>query len=193
MSATRTMAKLSDLDLADAVRYQKSEFIETLTGNKVSRNSVLCGSQNIRLLGKTIIEPRAVLRGDLANINIGRYSRIGCDTVIRPPYKSFRGGIAFFPVTIGDNVHIGDNTVVSAASIGSNVYIGNNCVIGRRCILKDACCIPDNVVLAPDTVVPPLCEFRGNPGIYHDDLPECYEQLRRRDAIELYDRFLPLE
>jgi hypothetical protein len=29
--------------------YKKSEFIEMLTGNKVSRKSVLCGSQNIRL------------------------------------------------------------------------------------------------------------------------------------------------
>ncbi|KAF6123874.1 dynactin subunit 5 [Phyllostomus discolor] len=33
--------------------YNKSEYIETASGNKVSRQSVLCGSQNIVLNGKT--------------------------------------------------------------------------------------------------------------------------------------------
>lgn len=32
--------------------YNKDDYIETLTGNRVSRKSVLCGSQNIRLAGK---------------------------------------------------------------------------------------------------------------------------------------------
>jgi hypothetical protein len=34
--------------------YEKSEFIETHTGNKVGRKSILCGSQNIRLHGKVL-------------------------------------------------------------------------------------------------------------------------------------------
>ena len=37
-----------------AVEYDKAEFIETSTGNKVSRKSVLCGSQNIHLNGKVV-------------------------------------------------------------------------------------------------------------------------------------------
>uniref|UniRef100_A0A8C9A670 Dynactin subunit 5 n=1 Tax=Prolemur simus TaxID=1328070 RepID=A0A8C9A670_PROSS len=35
--------------------YNKSEYIETASGNKVSRQSVLCGSQNIVLNGKRCI------------------------------------------------------------------------------------------------------------------------------------------
>lgn len=38
--------------------YDKSEFIETHTGNKVGRKSVLCGSQNIRLHGKVLNNSR---------------------------------------------------------------------------------------------------------------------------------------
>jgi len=55
------------------IYYSKDDYIETLTGNRVSRKSVLCGSQNIRLYGKAIIKPNTIIRGDLANVNIGRF------------------------------------------------------------------------------------------------------------------------
>ena len=38
------------------INYNKELFIETASGNKVSRQSVLCGSQNIVLNGKAIVE-----------------------------------------------------------------------------------------------------------------------------------------
>ncbi len=34
------------------LEYNKNDYIETLTGNRVSKKSILCGSQNIRLSGK---------------------------------------------------------------------------------------------------------------------------------------------
>ena len=60
------------MELPD-VYYSKSEYIETASGNKVSRNSILCGSQNIVLNGKTIIMAECIVRGDLANVRIGRH------------------------------------------------------------------------------------------------------------------------
>nr|KAF6294768.1 dynactin subunit 5 [Pipistrellus kuhlii] len=44
--------------------YNKSEYIETASGNKVSRQSVLCGSQNIVLNGKLVL---GLLRCDTMN------------------------------------------------------------------------------------------------------------------------------
>ena len=35
--------------------YQQADYIETASGNKVCRKSVLCGPQNIMILGKVII------------------------------------------------------------------------------------------------------------------------------------------
>ncbi|KAH8393699.1 hypothetical protein KR200_009999 [Drosophila serrata] len=153
--------------------YSKDEYVETASGNKVSRHTVLCGSQNIVLNGKVIVQSGAIIRGDLANVRAGRYCVIGKDSVIRPPYKQFSKGIAFFPMHIGDHVFIGEGAVVSAASIGSCVYIGKNAIIvsfstsqfksqeitrnfhfqGRRCILKDCCVIEDGAVLPPETTV----------------------------------------
>lgn len=95
----------------------------------MSRQTVLCGSQNIVLHGKVIVDKGAIIRGDLANVRTGRYCIISKNAVIRPPFKQFSQGVAFFPLHIGDHVFIGEDSVISAASIGSYVYIGKNVVI----------------------------------------------------------------
>jgi len=56
--------------------YSRSNFIETQSGNKISRDTVLCGSQNIVLQGKTIVESKCIIRGDLANVRVGRLSLV---------------------------------------------------------------------------------------------------------------------
>lgn len=90
---------------------------------QVNRQTVLCGSQNIVLHGKVIVEKGAIVRGDLANVRTGRYCIISKNSVIRPPFKQFSKGVAFFPTHIGDHVFIGENSVISAASIGSDLSL----------------------------------------------------------------------
>uniref|UniRef100_A0A8C4QX93 Dynactin subunit 5 n=1 Tax=Eptatretus burgeri TaxID=7764 RepID=A0A8C4QX93_EPTBU len=72
--------------------YNKAAFIETASGNKVSRQSVLCGSQNIVLSGKTIVMEDCIIRGDLANVRVGRNCVLKNRSVIRPPFKKFSKG-----------------------------------------------------------------------------------------------------
>ena len=62
------------------------------SGNKVCRQTVLCGSQNIILVGKVIVQTDAIVRADLANVRTGRYCIISRNSVIRPPYKRFNHG-----------------------------------------------------------------------------------------------------
>ncbi|XP_023237393.1 dynactin subunit 5 [Centruroides vittatus] len=177
---------------ASDVYYNKQEYIETASGNKVSRNSVLCGSQNIVLNGKTIIQSESIIRGDLANIRIGRHCIISKRAVIRPPFKKFSKGVAFFPLHIGDHVFINEDTIVNAAHIGSYVYIGKNCVIGRRCVLKDCCMIADDTVLSPETVVPAFSIYSGSPGLFSGELPECTQDLMIDYTKSYYQHFRPV-
>ena len=72
--------------------YNKDEYVETASGNKVSRQTILCGSQNIVLHGKVIVQSGAIIRGDLAAVRTGRYCVISKKAVIRPPYKQFSKG-----------------------------------------------------------------------------------------------------
>ncbi|KAL6050313.1 Dynactin subunit 5 [Balamuthia mandrillaris] len=174
------------------VFYKKSEFIETLTGNKVSRKSGLCGSQNIRLHGKTIVMPDAIIRGDLSGVNVGKFSIIGPHSVIRPSFKRFKGGISFFPLTIGDYVTIEESCIINAATIGSYVHIGKDAIISRRCVLKDCCYIKEGSVLAPDTVVPPFTVYGGNPARFIEKLPECFQQMQQEIATANYNCFIPV-
>lgn len=57
------------------------------------RQTVLCGSQNIVLQGKVIVQSDAIIRGDLANVKTGRYCIISKEAVLRPPYKKFSKGV----------------------------------------------------------------------------------------------------
>ncbi|KYN40321.1 Dynactin subunit 5, partial [Trachymyrmex septentrionalis] len=107
------------------------------SGNKVSRLTVLCGSQNIVLHGKVIVQSDAIIRGDLANVRTGRYCIISKNAVIRPPFKKFSRGVAFFPLTMGNHVFVGERAVVNAALVGSYVYIGKNAII--VCIITFTC------------------------------------------------------
>ncbi|KAL3876667.1 hypothetical protein ACJMK2_034472 [Sinanodonta woodiana] len=179
------------MELEDTL-YNNSEYIETASGNKVSRLSVLCGSQNIVINGKTIIMTDCVIRGDLANVRIGRHCVISKKAVIRPPFKKFSKGVAFFPLHIGDHVLIGEDSIVNAAQIGSFVHIGKHCIIGRRCVLKDCCAIADNTVLPPETVVPPFTIFSGSPGRVTGELPECTQDLMVDVTMSYYQSFKPV-
>ena len=72
--------------------YDADQYIYTKSGNKISRYGVLIGKERIRFMGgKSIIEHRAVIRGDLGVVNFGVYCLIGENAVIRPPDKRFKG------------------------------------------------------------------------------------------------------
>ncbi|KAJ7828616.1 dynactin, subunit p25 [Mycena leptocephala] len=157
------------------IYYSKTEFIETDTGNKVSRRATIAGPQNIILGGKTIISSGAIIRGDLRRtgaghavvISLGRYCVVGEGCVMRPPYKTYRGNFNYYPMKIGDYVHIGANTVVEAATIGNHVEIGKNCVIG-------------NVVF-------------WITGAFVEDLPESTQEIVETQTKQYYTRFQPLD
>ncbi|XP_005096530.1 dynactin subunit 5 [Aplysia californica] len=171
--------------------YNVPQYIETASGNKVSRQSVLCGSQNIVINGKTIVMSGCVIRGDLANVRIGRHCIISKRAVIRPAFKKFSKGVAFFPLHIGDHVLIEEDSIVNAAQVGSYVHIGKNCVIGRRSVLKDCCAIADNTILPPETVVPPFTVYSGSPGKVSGDLPDCTQDLMTDITVSYYQHFKP--
>jgi dynactin-5 len=86
------------------LRYETDILSSQDTGNKVSRKALISGSQNIILGGKTIIQHLVIIRGDLRRagvgnsvvIGIGKFCLLSERSVIRPPYKTYKGYPIYF-------------------------------------------------------------------------------------------------
>ncbi|OWZ60090.1 dynactin 5 [Cryptococcus neoformans c45] len=183
-----------------AITYDRSTYIETDTGNKVSRKALIAGATNIVLGGKSIIQTSSILRGDLRRstagqhvvISVGRYCLIGEGAVIRPPGKMYKGTFTFYPVRIADFTRIGPTCIIEAAQIGSCVEIGEGSIIGKFVVIKDLAVILPNTVLPEGTVVASMSVWGGNPGRMVDTLPETYQETMEARCKSYYQRFRPV-
>ncbi|KAG0663754.1 hypothetical protein C6P46_002323 [Rhodotorula mucilaginosa] len=186
----------------------RSNWIQTETGNLVSRSCLISGPQNILLGGKSILQPGCILRGDLrragaggggpggkeaatVTLAMGKYCNVGENTVLRPCYKTYKGMFSYYPMKIGDLVTIGAGSVVEAATIGNGVEIGKGCIIGPLVILKDFCKVADGAVVGAGTVVQSLTEWGGSPARLIGQLPESTPEAVESKAKNAYLNFRP--
>ncbi|CAA9986614.1 dynactin subunit 5, putative [Plasmodium knowlesi strain H] len=196
--------------------FNRAEYILTASGNKVSRNSILCGMKNIHMLGKSIIKSGAMLRGDLSSLYFGKYVIVGSKTLICPCFLQGRDpqkqqsdqpsqhakdaptnpsddptSTSYVTLTIGDNVYIGNECIIKAALIGSNVIIGNNCVVGERVVIKDNVIIKDNTYIPNDTIIASFAKYAGCPATYVKELPESAPIYLKGISYQHYKKFIP--
>ena len=123
---------------------------------------------------------RAVVRGDVHYIKIGRYSNVQDNAVIHVTHYTKPDMSDGFPVNIGDFVTIAHGAIVHGATIGNNVLVGIGAVV------LDGAKIGDNTVVAAGTLVPPGKEFppgvllMGRPAQIKRELtPEEIEKIKR--------------
>ncbi|EGP91867.1 uncharacterized protein MYCGRDRAFT_90228 [Zymoseptoria tritici IPO323] len=126
---------------ATSRRSVKTEYIETDTGNKISRRAHIEGKQNI-MLGASIIST---------------------GTTLHPPSRLHHGKLTYYPMRIADNVFIGANSQISSASISSHVHIGENCVLGPFSMIKEGCKVLPNTVVPANMMIPPGSVVAGRP------------------------------
>ncbi|CAG8981148.1 hypothetical protein HYALB_00005863 [Hymenoscyphus albidus] len=178
----------------------KGEYIETDTGNKVSRRSQIIGTTNIILGGKTVIQAEVIIRGDLLRtsssvpdggkqsnpvaVAIGRYCIFSRGCELRPPGKMYKGTFSHYPLKIADHVFIGPGSIIEAALVGSHVSIGANCVIGKFTIIKDYVRILGGTVVPPNIVIPSFSVVAGRPGRVVGEIAE--GEVEGFDLRELY-------
>ncbi|EGS18406.1 dynactin arp1 p25 subunit-like protein [Thermochaetoides thermophila DSM 1495] len=183
-------------------RVPRGEYIETDTGNKVARKATLVGTQNIMLGGKTVIQPEAMIRGDLVRtiqapapasgappnntaVSIGRYCFLSKGCCLRPPGRPYKGAFTYMPLRMGDHVYVGPGAVIQAASIGSHVHIGAKVVVGEFAIIKDYVRVLDGAVIPPNMVIPSFSIVAGQPARVIGEVPEgMLESFELRDLYK---------
>ena len=74
----------------EPVYYNPDQYLETVSGNKLSKKSLIRGTDQIQPSGKTIFHDRIIIRGDLAIIKIGKYVVLHENVTLRPTYKKIK-------------------------------------------------------------------------------------------------------
>jgi len=93
----------------------------------------------------------AVLRGDIENITIGKFSNIQDNATVHTETD--------IPTKVGDYTVVGHNAIVHGCTIGDNCLIGmgaiilNNAVIGDNCIIGAGALVPEGKVIPPNSLV----------------------------------------
>jgi dynactin-5 len=181
-----------------AVEYSPSEYIKTSTGNIVSRKAQIVKPAAVELPGgRCIVCDDVVIHGDLAPVQINKYSRVGKGTVLRPCHivttkPGEASTIRFVPMTIGSHTSIGSDCIIEAAVIGMGCTLGDGCIISPRAVLKDFVRVEDNAVVLPDAVLAPFSIVAGRPGVVVGEQPESASTLAVTDAVKAYKCWRPL-
>jgi len=172
----------------------------TQNDNRLAKDAIILGLQNILVGGRTTIEKATTIRGDLEKIHIGKNCIISEGTVIKPSNQlanddtkanEAKIGLKFLPMAIGDFVVIEKSCVVQAVGIGSWAYIGQSCIIQEGCVLYSCCMILPNTILARGTVVPPYMVFGGVPGRCVGRLPPSFQYEMEELCYEFLGNMFP--
>ncbi|OJD34228.1 dynactin subunit 5 protein [Diplodia corticola] len=169
---------------AAARKAPKGEYIETDSGNKVSRKAHISGTANITLGGKTVIMADVHLRGDLHRLKSSHTATHSTTDASGGAEATSTAKSAAAPsssanaISIGRCTVIGPNCVIKPPSrisrgqlsyypmkIGDNVFVGagshvsaasvsSHVHVGEGCVLEPFCIVRDNVKILPRSVVP---------------------------------------
>ena len=162
----------------------QEDYIVTTTGNIISREALICKPQTVEIPnGRVFVGPQAIIRGDLAPIQLNKYCFVGNRSVIHPPYAMLKQQFKFVPTTIGSHTYIGDDCVIEAAVIGIGCHISDNCILSKRCILKDFVLVLEGSVISSDMVIPPFSIVSGNPAQIIGEQPESTSTLATQEAV----------
>ncbi|KAL2004334.1 hypothetical protein VTN02DRAFT_3128 [Thermoascus thermophilus] len=159
----------------------KGEYIETDTGNKISRRSLIHGTQHIILGGKTVIQTDAVIRGDLYRLPQPQQQQQQSQPSTDPdhPAQSPAPTPPSVAITIGRYSYVSKQAILRPPSrlhrgthsfyplkIGDHVFIGERAVveaatvgnhvhIGKEAVVGSMAILKDFAYVLDGAVVPP--------------------------------------
>ncbi|MGI3779190.1 MAG: gamma carbonic anhydrase family protein [Janthinobacterium lividum] len=110
----------------------------------------------VRLHARSSVFYGAVLRGDLAEIVVGRGTNLQDNVVVHTDTD--------FPALIGLGVSVGHAAVVHGATIENHCLIGMNATVLNGAVIGTGSLVAAGTVVLEGTVVPPRSLVAGVPG-----------------------------
>ncbi len=112
----------------------------------IDESAIIIG--NVTLADNVSVWPTAVIRGDVASVNIGADTNIQDGAVLHVSHAG-KHTSEEAPLNIGTGVTIGHRAVVHACTVG------DYCLIGIGAIILDKATLEDYVMLGAGALVPP--------------------------------------
>jgi carbonic anhydrase/acetyltransferase-like protein (isoleucine patch superfamily) len=125
----------------------------------------------------TSVWPFAVIRGDVAPINVGARTNIQDGAILHCALDT--------PLDIADDVLIAHHAVVHCRSIGPFTLVGSRAVVLDHAQIGQDCLIAAGTVVPPGMIVPPGSVVMGLPGKIARPIRDTEGQYIRR-AIATY-------
>ncbi|RCK55319.1 Dynactin subunit 5 [Candida viswanathii] len=133
-----------------------TDWIETSTGNRISKTAQIIGSDNITIGGNVTINAAASIIVEAnSSLAIGQFCYVFPKAAILASAEKS---------SIGGYVVIGRSALVKSTSIGNRVIIEDECVLHPNSVIYDCCLIRKGTVIPERMVIPPYSEVSGVPG-----------------------------
>lgn len=149
----------------------------------IAENASVMGDVNI---GEgSSIWYNAVLRGDIENISIGKYSNVQDNSTLHTGEN--------LPTKLGDYTVVGHNAVIHGSTIGSNSLIGIGAIVLNGAVIGDNCIIAAGALVTEGKKIPSNSFVVGIPGkIVRQVSQEEIEAIKNNamDYKELYKKHI---
>lgn len=127
----------------------------------------------------------AVIRGDIENIHIGKYTNIQDNCTVHTETD--------IPTKLGDYTVVGHNAVVHGCTVGDNCLIGMGAIVLNRAVIGDNCIIGAGSVVTEGKEIPANSLVMGIPGKVIRQVTEEEIAAIKKNAIrynELYKKHI---
>lgn len=119
---------------------------------------------------------KAVLRGDVNRIEVGKYSNVQDGCIVHVGNEQ--------PTIIGDNVTIGHGAIIHGCTLKNGAFVGMGAIILDGAIIGEGALIGAGALVTEGKEIPPYSLAVGVPARVIRQLPEEYTKMSKNRAVE---------
>lgn len=128
----------------------------------------------------------AVIRGDVHDVVIGRFSSIQDGALIHEDSGRGSGLEGGLPTVVGDYVTVGHGAILHACRVDDYALIGMGAIIMDGAVVGKGAVVGAGALVTKNTVVPPFSLVLGSPAKVVRTLPGSSLEQRKEQAMHYY-------
>ena len=128
----------------------------------------------------------AVIRGDVHDVVIGRYTSIQDGSLIHEDSGRGSGLEGGLPTVVGDYVTVGHGVILHACRVEDYALIGMGAIVMDGAVIGRGAVVGAGALVIKNTVVPPFSVVLGSPAKVVKNLPEASLEQRKEQAMHYH-------